>query len=542
MFVLALLLLVVRQEASPRFLLADKVAALGAEDESIVVTQNGPIQGVVGPTYRAFLGIPYAASPTGSRRWSPPVPHQPWKPQVLQATEYGAGCPQRCVLPPHTCPVRQSEDCLFINIYTPRVQAHQPLLPVMFFMPGGRFEQGDGGSSIYRAYFLANHTQTIVITVNYRLGALGFLVTDEFQGNFAIMDQRLALKWVRNNIQAFGGDPSQITMFGQSAGASSTVAHLISPNSAGLFSKAIIESNPITLPFKTVEQARALARLFVEDLNCTWNREDTDACLRSRTVEQVLAAQYSSQQRIPYLEPLQLFLPWTPVVDGVEIPAGPMEAFAAGAFHRVPIMIGTVSEEALFFIYEASPNPASEAEYIALLAYIFGYDFWAVLERYPPPAPITDTDMRPLVSRMGNDYIFACSTRLVVRNIAKAGVPVYLYQFSHVLSFDPWGPRYPFCQGHVCHGSELPFVFHSVKPYYNFTAGEAALSVMMSYYWANFAHSGSPNKPLPVSVEWPAYDAINDRNMQLTVPPYVNSHLLAPFCDFWDSMGYTFGV
>jgi carboxylesterase type B len=126
----------------------------------------------------------------------------------------------------------------------------------------------------------------------------------------------------------------------------------------------------------------------------------------------------------------------------------PLQAAASGKFAKIPVMIGTVSEEALFFIYEASPKPASEAEYLAIIAYIFGYDFASVLEEYPPPGIITDADMRPLVSRMGTDFIFSCSTRAFIRGIAKAGVPTYLYQFSHVLSFDAWGPRYPFCIGH----------------------------------------------------------------------------------------------
>lgn len=517
------------------------LAAVVHADDSVVNTSNGPVRGIVASTYRVFKGIPYAEPPVGPLRWRDPLPHRGWAPSTLNATEFGPGCPQRCVLPPHMCPQSESEDCLTLNIWTPRGASSSPR-SVMFFMPGGRFEQGDSTSPLYSGEYFTTNLDVILVTTNYRLGVLGHLVTDEYAGNFAIKDQRMALVWLKKNIAAFGGNPNDVTIFGQSAGASSTAVHLLSPYSRGLFSKAIMESNPFALPMKTVQEGRDLGRKFVEYLHCPWNHETTDACLRSKSVNEVMAGQYGVQGSIDYFHPLLLFLPWTPIVDGKELTDQPWKLFTAGNFTKVPIMMGTVAEEALFFIYEASNGTkVSESLYVLLESYLFQLDVVEVLRKYPVGGIWDDSDYRPLLSTQGTDYIFVCPTRLSARGVAKTGVPTFLYQFNHVPSFDAWG-KYTFCDGHVCHGIELPFVFHAAAPFYNFTAAEDDLSKRMSTYWTNFAKSGNPNHPVPVQPAWPAYTASADASMELATPPTVQTGLRASYCDFWDRLGYSHGM
>eukprot|EP01079_Euglenida_sp_SAG-EU17-18_P011873 gene11873-2163_t len=185
-----------------------------------VKTTSGPLRGNQYGKHQEFLGIPYAEQPVGPLRFQPTGAVRPWN-TTLDATSFGPGCPQRCILPPNTCPAKQSEACLQLNIFVP---AHTGPLPVLFFIPGGRYEQGSAGTGLYNATALAVSQNIVVVTTNYRLGALAALTTSSgsASGNLAIRDQTLALKWVAANIKAFGGDPAAITITGQSAGGTST--------------------------------------------------------------------------------------------------------------------------------------------------------------------------------------------------------------------------------------------------------------------------------------------------------------------------------
>ncbi|ELR21527.1 cholinesterase [Acanthamoeba castellanii str. Neff] len=492
------------------------LVAAAQADESIVYTQAGPLRGV---------GVPFAEPPVGPLRFTPPLPKRPWGNSPYNATAYGAGCPQQCVLPPHLCPETQSEDCLFLNIWTPRVKTGQAPLPVMFFMPGGRFEQGEAASLVYSGEYMASSADVILVTTNYRLGVLGFLVADGIPGNFGIKDQRLALEWVIKNIAAFGGNPKNITIFGESAGATSVAVHLVSQYSQGLYSKAIIESNPFSLPIKTIPEAKALAKLFVDKIQCPWG-QDTLSCLRGKNWHDIVGAGAAVENSS----------------IGDELLGQPWNLILSGKFNRVPLLLGTVSEEAWPFIFQASSKPLSESLYVLFNAYLFNIDMVSVLRRYPVGGVWDYSDYRPLLAELGTDYIFTCLTRGVARKISSLGsfvyrASVYLYQFNHSTSFDPWGSKYKF----FCHGIELPFVFHSVKPFFNFSAGEADLSRRMVSYWTNFAKSGNPNAPVAVQPSWPLYSQAADQSMELAVPPTVKTGLRAAYCDFWDNLGYSFG-
>ncbi|KCV67343.1 hypothetical protein H696_06225, partial [Fonticula alba] len=230
-----------------------------------VLIETGPIVGLTNEYGRTFRGIPYAMPPVGKEgRWKPARPAKPWGSVPYFARDYRAACPQICedgvTLPLHTCPFQISEDCLFLNVYTPPVDQTNSTLPVMVYFHGGNFLTG-AANTLYDGMFLAEAAHAIVVTVQYRLGVMGFLVADALDGgavnNIGIEDQRDALRWVQRNIAAFGGDPNNVTLFGQSAGGRSVSVHMTSSGSAGLFHRAIIHSDPSSIICTTHEQALA---------------------------------------------------------------------------------------------------------------------------------------------------------------------------------------------------------------------------------------------------------------------------------------------
>jgi cholinesterase len=506
--------------------------------EDLVQTEGGLVRGVVQDVYRSFKGIPFMAPPVGDLRWVAPQPKAPWSPAVLDASQYSAGCPQDCGLPPMTCPASISEDCMYLNVFTPRVSQMTSKVPVMVFFPGGHFDQGAAGTDLYNGGYMVNRSNVILVTTNYRLGVLGWIATGSLKGNYGFQDQLAALQWVQQNIANFGGDPTQVTIFGQSAGADSVAAHIISAKSTGLFSRAIIESFPATLPMKTWEDARKIGRLFLGNLSCS----DGDmGCLRSKSVNEILVAQNKVANHLPILHPLQLFLPWTPVINGIEFSDDMWTAVSSGSFNKVPLLIGTVSEEALMFVYLAAPDmKINDVEYVAALGYLFTSDAAKVLIEYPP-TPIVG-DKRPALGALGTDYIFTCANRYWTGLITANNVPTWIYQFTHPSSVDFWTPTYPFCVGHVCHGVELPFLFNTLQ-LFNMqpTPQEVQMSNSMIDYWTNFAKTGNPNKPAPVQY-WPQFDYTNFNSLNINTPISVVQGLKKNKCDFWDSIGYNDGA
>jgi len=512
--------------------------------ESQVTTNSGPIEGLVYEKARVFHAIPYAAPPVGNFRFASPQPAIPWN-ETLMTKVYGPGCPQVCELPPLTCPLAGvNESCLTLDVYTPRASALNIPRAVLVFFYGGNFRQGGTSTPLYNGIQLANTTEVIVVTVNYRLGALGFFTNNNgVQGNFAIQDQTFGLQWVQKNIASFGGNPNNVTIFGQSAGGTSVAAHMVSPPAKGLFSSAIMESNPLALYLKTPETARRLSSRFAEFLNCTANDLK---CLRSVDVPSILQAQIDAIKVDP-LSVLQAFMPWQPYVDGQIITAQPMDAFVkTGQYNAVPMMLGSVNDEGVMFIDAAFPEPVGYVEYKAFILLIFGPGNAKQIEQMYPVAPSQYNDTRPVLSTMGTDYIFACPNRNITRSmtnrIATTNAPVYLYHFDHILSFNPWGPNYTECTTNVCHGSELPFVFGSA-PYggYQWGPGEAELSAQMEYNWGNFATSGNPNAPFPPTVTWPQYNTAADQDILFATPSSVESNYRKQYCDFWDTIGYHWG-
>ncbi|XP_077989481.1 cAMP-regulated D2 protein-like [Glandiceps talaboti] len=514
-----------------------------------VTTQYGDILGVYVDNAQVFFGVPYAAPPTGQYRWKPPRQPASWSPNIYNATTDPPACPQQCHLPPHTCPNKTSEDCLSLTLFSPLNSTPSSKYPVMVFFHGGNFRQGSGYSLLQDGRYIANHTNTIVIFVNYRLGALGFLVAGKGEGaatgNYGFLDQRLALEWVRDNVNNFGGDPGKVTIFGQSAGAQSVALHLASPKSDHLFHYAIMESEPFTLPYRTRSDAEKQAKNFASDLGC----KDSDVdCMRGKSADDVVVAQQNSSTEIVNIfKLLELFEPWGPFVDGNEITQQSYDAFKNGNFQKKPIIIGTTSDEARANLFVAIPKPMDKLQYYEYVIAILLQHSLKVLVKYPPTK---SGDQREQLSAIGHPFLFVCAKRSVLREISSRGVPVWTYVFDHAMSFDGWGPDFSFCVNHSCHGSELPYLFHSVQLVgLHYTDAEKVLADSMVTYWGNFAHTGNPNGESGREsndvmqgvkdglIEWPAYDTEAAKYINLTTPNNnIRDHYLGNECDFWDSL------
>ena len=520
--------------------IAGPMRAAEGDDEAVVTISDGQVHGIVNTTSRRFLGIPFAAPPTGSLRFAAPAAVAAWNGTVLNATEYRAGCMQHCKLPPHKCPVRVDEDCLYLNVYTPRVAAMQAPVPVIVFIPGGRFTEGGGSAPVYTGDYYANGTSTILVTINYRLGALGWLAVDEsVTGNFGLADQRMALQWVQDNIAQFGGDPTQVTIQGQSAGATSVATHLTSPASFGLYHRAILESNPFGLALRTTEQAHDIGANFVGAIGCNGAASVVD-CMRGKSVDDVMKAQKTSQIYINTKQLLDAFYPWSPIVDGTTLTGQPLDLLDSGDYNKVPMIIGHTHSEATFFIYLV-PVPVLDSETKLLLKALYPGHTDDIEALYPLPPRWTDT--RPYLSDLGTDLVILCPSRTAAARVAKHQSDVWYYDYSHLLNDTQaaWGPKFEYCDDKACHGAELSVVFNSYRePIYNakFTPDEVQLAHRMANAFAALAHHGDPTAT-SAPVSWPRYNATADTGINWNTPTDSSqTGYHADKCALWEQLGY----
>jgi carboxylesterase type B len=529
-------------------LLAGAAATSYAQQELLVKTTAGSVQGHYAPLdVREWNGIPYATPPVGDLRWEQSTPAAPWE-STYTANFMAPGCPQVCNLPPGNCPeYGTSEDCLYLSVWAPNKPSEDPAgYPVMFWVHGGAYEQGLGDCALYNGTQYAQ-LDVVTVAINYRLGTLGYMAAENQEGNYGILDQRLALQWTQDNIAGFGGNPKRVTLGGQSAGGMSVAAHLISEGSQDLFAQGAMESNPLALPFHTRESAKANADAAFTYLNCTVN---DIACMRSKSVDEILDA----QKHAPSLDLDNLFinfLPWSPMVEkGGLIPEQPLTAMSEGRMAAKPMISGTVKDEGQLFVYELFPTALSETAYKLLVRGIFGKDAAKeILKLYPLSCGGTD-DGRDAFNVLGTDLLFYCPLRLATRGyqsvLGAESTPTYIYRFDHATSFDCWGPGYEFCfqEGMVCHGSELPFEFNVFTDgstvSYTPSEEEIQLTKDVADLWANFIHNSNPNNgEYATPANWPLYQAKLDELLVLNEPGVtVASHQREKYCDTWDRLGY----
>jgi para-nitrobenzyl esterase len=467
-------------------------------------TDRGTVVGQAHDGVREFLGIPYATAP----RWHPPGPVAPWK-EPRSASKRGFACPQ----PESGFHRDTNEECLNLNVWVPPGEH----LPVLLWIHGGGFYQGSGGDDLYDGAALARRAHAIVVTFNYRLGALGFgsqrALAAEQGTNvlpaFGLLDQRAAMQWVQTNIAAFGGDPAQVTVFGESAGAWSICSQLAMPKSRGLFAGAIIMSGSCsTALFFSPELANAQGDQLADKVGCTG--ANAAACLRGKSADELVNA-------LPYRRGL-LLQPgvwWGPIVDGRELPKIPIDAIRAGEFAHVPLVIGTAADEGS--LHTMMLKDATAEDFAWFVGNVFGERAVpAVVARYQRSTPTRALD--DVVS----DGIFTCSSRRVARLFAAAGVPVYVYQWAHALD----GPPNVHALG-ATHGIDLFFAFGMTTVGIGPSAAERPLVDLVMDTFGAFAHGKDP---------WPRYDAKTERHFVFDVHPSGGAHLMTDVCDFWDSI------
>jgi carboxylesterase type B len=560
--------------ASAALVIGACLAAVARADEALVQTALGPVQGLVldDETGRLFMGVPYAAPIV---RWRQSQPVAAWGPAPFDATKEAPGCIQLCTEdePPHICPARQSEDCLSMNVWTPRLPADgsTPSWPVIFFIHGGNFHDGAAGGLeqdgplLYDGREIANSTGTVVVVIQYRLGALGFLYLgdardgSQVSGNFGLQDQVLAMAFVRANIAAFGGDPARVTLMGQSAGAMSISAHMSRGATAGLYQGAIMMSNPHGEAYRDRDGALAIAGAFGnfsgcgQALNLVINATEMEACLRTKDAATILAAQMQAEIYLlaDLSAILQVVVAWSPTIGTAYLPLRPLEAFQSGNIVDVPYMIGTTSNETVIFVYEVfntSPGQylnLTQVEYELVAALLVGPVFAAEsVFLYPFPTPMP-TDFKMFSSALLTDGLFLCPTRNASEALQAASPfrksKAYHWQYSHVLqqSAALWSTNFTECDEVVCHGSDLPELFHPHQPSLaNFTAEEDSLAKVMQSYIAAFAATGAPGDG-GIGLTWPAYESSTRKTLNYETASNggvtVISQLRAEQCSWWDN-------
>ena len=550
------------------FLIAS--TAIHADDSPCknIHIKQGEIEGEYFKTYPScrYLGLPFAEAPVGKLRFKPTkTPPLPFKTKPFIAKTFSAGCIQNCDLqhPEASCPKTQSEDCLFLNVYTPTTTTSNnkdkdaDKLAVLLFIHGGNYIVGAGGVDLYDGSRFASHHNIIVVTINYRLGIFGGLTTSSkiAVGNYNLQDQRAAMKWVKENIDFFGGDANRITIMGQSAGAFSVSSHLASPKSWPYFDSAIVESMPYALPTENQNNTKTAELIGDEvliQLNCS-----SIECLQNTSPEDILNVQQNGKLNkiFPIKDYLYKPMPWTPIVSNekdAELPYTPLEAAMNGKFKKCPIILGTVANESVQFVWGVQPKPMPKIEFDLFVETLFGLKFGEeVLKLYGPPPANETKDTRYFLSILGTDYIFKCPNRYAAKGYSQK-VDTYMYRFAHLLSYNTFlqNASVPECDDYVCHGTDLPILFNTEyltpgKDVPQPTSEEHVLSMQMQTAFSNFAKSGNPNLPITLPTQsgkntltWDNYDFNQDNVFKFDTPSSNENNLRKKFCDYFDTIGY----
>lgn len=487
-----------------------RISSTDPGSSPIVSTTSGPVSGflVTNPSAEAFLGIPFAEPPIGRLRFRKPEPVKPWR-DVLYAVRFADACFQEVsssrfsgdrMFNPTT---NVSENCLYLNVWVPVPRPTKA--PVMVWLHGGSFTMGSTSMDMYNGKYLSAGQRVIVVTVAYRVGIFGFLYLghETAPGNQGLYDQLQGLRWVRENIEGFGGDPDRVTLFGSGAGATSVSLHLMSPLSGHLFHRAIIQggvTGPPRMGYQVdyaLEAKRRGLLYAYEYLECPRFKDPvavTD-CMRGITPEELI-----ENQIFPYDS-----LIFRPCQDGKFLNISTDDVMTNGQFKRCPIIIGTAENEGSLFVFRSAP------EYLSLTRQTMTRDqFVVIMERiflYYPNYPIRTTNalQRKLVALYTNredqddtdanlaalaaavtDAFYVCSVNDYARAYSRYGQDVYMFQLTQRYEKSPW----PWWMG-VVHGDEVYFVFGAAPaPGLDLTAQEQRLSRAIMTYWANFARTG----------------------------------------------------
>jgi para-nitrobenzyl esterase len=493
------------------------LAQSSSSGDPLVTVESGALRGTVRDGVASYLGVPYAAPPVGNLRWREPQAASKWQ-GVRAADKFGSDCVQH-----RQYDQPQSEDCLFLNVWTPAGAAGRRL-PVMFWIYGGGLSYGSAAWPWYDGTAFAKQG-VVLVSINYRLARFGFFAhpaissekSDAILGNYGFMDQVAGLKWVQRNIGAFGGDPANVTIFGESAGGRSVNAMLVSPLSKGLFQRAIIESGAGRNRLRHIHDNRPGAGTSAEAMGVEFAKSagltnPTAADLRALSAEVVRGPAGNTPP--PFANAM---------IDGRLVTEDFTETYKKGAQHQVPLMIGANSAE-----FGTGAAPEAESVFRSLGSYkdkaLALYDGYGT------------HDPKIVAMEITSDMGMNNGTRYVARLIAKAGKPVYAFHFGYVTqsarATNP-GAR---------HAAELVYVFDTLGSRTTRTQtpsvvadADRKVAKQMNTYWANFAKTGDPNGGgLP---RWPAMTLANDETLEFTMNdgPVARPNFKAAKMSFWDA-------
>jgi para-nitrobenzyl esterase len=478
--------------------------AAGTDPMALVVnTKQGLLRGITVDSVCAWKGIAYATPPLGDLRFQAPQPPASWT-GIKDASQFGPASPQSKRIA--KAATKQSEDCLSLNIWSPAADGKKR--PVMFWIHGGGFLVGSNSTEMYDGASLARTGDVVVVNINYRLGALGFLYLNDIKGkqtgfddNLGIRDQIAALQWVRDNIAAFGGDPEAVTIFGESAGAISVLTLMGTPSARGLFKRAIVESAPpesLLQPQVATEMTRRYLKLVGVSPDSLYQ-------LKRLSTDSLVTAMFTLIDQLMH-EPTTVKL-ISPTIDGTLIPLSPMEAIQAGKAAGIDMMIGTNKDEATLLSLKKvglTPRNAEELQpYLNNIAPEPRKNLVATYKEYPS---------RNGVMEMTTDGVFTMPS-IRVCEMQSAFASTYMYHFEW------YSGAMKLVKLKSCHGAELPFVFGTLdrKPGKYFAIGSRkkynwALSKKIQESWVNFARYGNPD-PSGVSA-WTKYNS-NQRSTMI---------------------------
>ena len=522
-------------------LLGSLSSAFTSKENSIVSTKYGPVQGAVRQfpadsdqpirSVRKFLGVPYAAAPVGELRFQPPRTPAPWKPHMYNATYYRSVCYQDPTYNEYFWPNSshpQSDDCLYLNIYTPANSSS--LFPVMVYIHGGGYE---AGSPVVSPGDVIPLWGVVLVSIQYRLGPLGFITTGDSiaAGNYGMLDQVEALKWVQENIANFGGDPSSVTIFGESAGGSSVGLHMLSPLSEGLFHKAIAISGVDFSPFAVETRLRAVhhTRKLATRLGCPVEPiAQMLSCLRA-----------TEAHRFP-IDDVNV---WKPVVDGAFLHDWPEKLRAAGKAHGVPFMAGFTREDGAYFIqpsgltldtFSAYSNAYTTAAIgrgrdipdVALKTVSFFYTPW--------PYTADAFKLKRGLASIITDCFFTAPIHAELSLHSETAAPVYLYQFTHRSKLNP-SPPWKGC----AHKDDTPYEFGfplmNLTIPHEFDDTDRDVSRLVITLFTNFAKHGNPT-PEPVrGVTWDRFNSSHMTYLLIKEQPEMALNYRPTKVAFWNT-------
>jgi para-nitrobenzyl esterase len=489
-----------------------------------VTTTTGALAGTLEGSTRRFLGVPYAEPPVGPLRFAPPKPVQPWQ-GARSAERFGAACPQaeETGTVYGLAPLPQSEDCLFLNVYAPADTSLRDL-PVMVWIHGGSGLSGTGAD--YDGRMLSEAGKVVVVTLNYRLGALSSLALPALDavvglpsGNLAIRDEQEALRWVQQNIAAFNGDPKNVTLFGESNGSISTCVHVFATGGENLASRYIMQSGGC-LGSAVNPASRAQMVATSQDVVTALcpNASDVVKCLRELPADKLAHYKNTRSNVIEQVGGLH--------VDGQLLPAHPAKLVVEGRFNKKPILLGTNRFETRFLAAPAYgekwPLVTSSVEYGIGVTAMYPDAFVGILGHYGLPSDAAANDT---LTGLMDDGWFRCAARALARGVSAAGADVFLYSFELAPAVHTQEIDYVF--GFPDARMSKMFDGAPVPP-------DPTLTKAMQSYWLSFARTGNPNAAgMP---NWPKYDVSSDEHLTLDKTISTSSRLGAKDCDFWDSV------